>query len=92
MREGEIALIAIPQIDRQVKIRPVLILRELPPPYRDLLVCGISSQLHQAIEEFDDTILNTDDDFVKSGLTRESVIRLSFLGVIPRDRIPGKLV
>lgn len=43
MREGDVVIAAVPQFDAQVKKRPVLILREMPP-YQDLLVCGITTR------------------------------------------------
>lgn len=89
MKEGDIALAALPQMDGENKIRPVLLLRQLPGPYYDFLVCGISSQTHQMIKNFDDIITELDDDFKKSGIIKESIIRLSFLAVIPRNLIAG---
>jgi mRNA interferase MazF len=53
------------------------------PQYGDLLVGGISTQVHQAVAGFDETIRPGDPDFVGSGLKRVSVIRLGFLVVLP---------
>jgi mRNA interferase MazF len=39
MREGEIILANLPQADDNFKLRPVLLLKQLPG-YNDLLVCG----------------------------------------------------
>lgn len=78
MKEGDIALAALPQMDGENKIRPVLLLRQLPGPYYDFLVCGISSQTHQMIKNFDDIITELDDDFKKSGIIKESIIRFKF--------------
>jgi mRNA interferase MazF len=55
MREGDLVLTPIPQANGQVKNRPVLVLREMPP-FHDLLVCGVSSRLHQQVSGFDETI------------------------------------
>ena len=52
MREGAIALAALPQANGPVKNRPVVLLREMPP-FGDWLVCGISTQLHQRVADFD---------------------------------------
>jgi len=46
MKEGDIVLTPVPQADGQVKNRPAIILREMRP-FRDLLVCGVSTQLQQ---------------------------------------------
>nr|VFK53666.1 MAG: PemK-like, MazF-like toxin of type II toxin-antitoxin system [Candidatus Kentron sp. TUN] len=55
MTEGDIVLTPFPQADGKVKNRPALILREFPP-YGDFLVCGISTQIRQAVPGFDDII------------------------------------
>ena len=67
-----------------IKYRPAIVLREMPIPYRDLLVCGVSTRLDQYVRGLDDMISPADADFVLSGLHSESLIRLSFLGVVPR--------
>ena len=46
MREGGIILANLQLADGSVKLRPVLLLKQLPV-YNDFLVCGISTQLHQ---------------------------------------------
>lgn len=91
MKEGDVVLAALPQSDGKTKLRPVLLLRQLPPPYNDFLVCGISSQLHQKINDFDDLISENDDDFKKSGIIKESIIRLSFLAVTSVNIIAGTI-
>jgi mRNA interferase MazF len=88
MREADIILTPFPQADGQVKHRPALVLREMPR-YHDLLVCGISTQLHQYVDGFDELIVAADADFAASGLIADSIIRLGFLAVVPRHRIPG---
>ncbi len=90
MKEGDAILTQIPQSDGTVKTRPALVLRELPP-FRDLLVCGISTQTHQAVPGFDELIVRTDSDFNESGLLADSVVRLGFLAVLPRIRIAGTI-
>ncbi len=90
MQEGDVVLTPVPQADGTVKDRPAIVLREMPM-YRDLLVCGVSRQLHQYIQEFDEIISPTDPDFVASGLVSASLIRLSFLAVLPRRQILGTI-
>ena len=90
MTEADIVLTPLPQADGIVKNRPALLLRQLPP-FGDFLACGISTQLHQAVPEFDDVISRTDSDFPTSGLVADSVIRLGFLAVLPRQRILGSI-
>ncbi len=88
MKEGDVILTALPQSNGAIKNRPALLLRELPP-FGDYLACGISTQLHQAVPEFDDAISKTDKDFERSGLLAPSVIRLGFLAILPSQRILG---
>jgi|SRR4051794_14956471 mRNA interferase MazF len=90
MKEGDVALAVLPQADRQPKSRPVIVLREMPLR-RDFLVCGVSTQLQQRIDSFDQVISPGDADFRSSGLLAESLIRLGFLAVLPRNRIAGAI-
>jgi mRNA interferase MazF len=88
MKEGDVILTPLPQANGATKNRPALLLRELPP-FGDYLACGISTQLHQAVPEFDEVISKADADFTRSGLLASSVIRLGFLAVLPNQRIVG---
>ncbi|MDT5120856.1 MAG: mRNA interferase MazF [Acidobacteriota bacterium] len=90
MKEGDLIIVPMPQADGRVKNRPAIILREMPP-FQDVLVCGVSTQLRQAAKDFDEVISTTDTDFVTSGLRAESLIRLGFLVVIPRNKIVGSI-
>ena len=90
MKQGDIILTPIPQADGQIKNRPALFLRELPP-FNDALVCGISTQLHQQVPGFDELIITQDDDFTDSGLIADSLIRLGFLAVVPRSKLAGSI-
>lgn len=65
-------------------------LREFPP-YKDFLVCGVSTQLRQEVKGFDEIIWTSDPDFASSGLKSESLIRLGFLAVLPRAKIAGSI-
>ncbi len=55
MKGGDVILTPLPQADGQIKKRPALLLRSLPP-FGDFLVCGITTQIKQAITGFDDVI------------------------------------
>ncbi len=90
MKEGDVVLTPIPQADGSVKNRPAVVLREMSL-YHDLLVCGVSTQLHRQVEEFDDRITASDDDFSESGLRAASLIRLGFLAVLPTRSIIGSI-
>ncbi len=90
MIEGEIILAQLPQADGGTKLRPVLLLKELPG-YKDFLVCGISTQLRQLIAGFDELIDQTTSNFSQTGLRQTSIIRLGFLAVIPNQKIAGSI-
>ena len=92
MKESDVILAPLPQADEALKYRPAIVLREMPIPYQDLLVCGVSTKLNQYIHGFDDIISPTDVDFTSSGLRSESLIRLiNFLAVIPRRIVRGTI-
>jgi mRNA interferase MazF len=90
MKEGDVIVVPMPQADGMVKNRPAIVLREMPP-FRDMLVCGVSTQLRQAAKDFDEVISPSDADFISSGLIEESLIRLGFLVVVPRAKIVGSI-
>ncbi|MEG3902901.1 hypothetical protein QUB19_11860 [Microcoleus sp. B4-C5] len=90
MQEADVVLTPIPQADGTIKNRPVILLRELPP-YGDFLVCGVSTQLHQQVPDFVDIISPSDPHFAGSGLRSQSLIRLGFLAVLPRNQIIGSI-
>lgn len=90
MNEGNIALTPLPQSNGQLKNRPIVLLRKLPP-YGDWLVCGLSTQLHQLVPGFDDLLDASHPDFASSGLKASSLIRLGFLAVIPESQLLGAI-
>ena len=90
MKEGDIVLAPFPQADGQIKKRPAVVLRKVPP-FDDLLVCGISTQLRQCVEGFDKLIFSTDPDFKTSGLLQDSVVRLGYLLTLPRKEFIGSI-
>ena len=92
MRPGDIVLLRLPQPDLSPgKARPVLVLLELPGPFGDYLVCGISSQLHQQIPDWDERLMPAEPDFITSGLKVASVIRLNWLAAVNSDASAGWL-
>jgi mRNA interferase MazF len=90
MNQGDVLLTPVPQANGIVKNRPAIFLREMPP-FRDLLVCGISTQLHQEVKGFDDVVDQSDADFASTGLRTTSLIRLGFLAVLPRSAVIGSI-
>ena len=91
MTEGDVVIVALRQADGKIKNRPALLLRIFPLPYQDCLLCGISTQLNQCINNFDEIIGRSDTDFVSSGVITESLIRLSFLAAVPQKQIIGTI-
>ena len=90
--EGQIVLLRFPQTDQtEGNLRPALVLRQLPGQYNDWLICMISSQLHQAIADFDEAITSKDSDFKQSGLKLSSVIRISRLAVFEGNILLGRI-
>ena len=90
--EGQVVLFKFPQTDQQEgKLRPALVLRKVPGPFDDWLICMISSQLHQEVAELDEAVSPKDPDFVQSGLKRPSVIRSSRLAVVDARILMGNL-
>ena len=90
MKEGDVVLASLQQADGQRKLRPVLLLKQMSP-FQDWLVCGISSQLRQAVVGFDELIQVSSRDFSQSGLTVPSVVRLGFLATLPAGDLAGRL-
>ena len=90
MKESDVVLVAVPQANGSTKNRPTVILREMPP-FKDLLVCGVSTQLRQEVKGFDEIIAPTDDDFKATSLIGTSLVRLGFLTVVPQSQIVGTI-
>ncbi len=90
MKEGDVVLISLPQSDKKFKKRPVLLLKKMPG-FGDWLVCGISTQLHQYVPNFDEIIDRNHPDFKASGLLAPSLVRLTFIAIVPKADIPGTI-
>lgn len=92
IQEGQVVLFRFPQTDQTLgKLRPALVIRRLPGPHDDWLICMISSQLSQQISEFDQIIAEKDIDFKQSGLKTSSVIRISRLAVVNKSVLLGSV-
>jgi mRNA interferase MazF len=88
MKSGDIVLGALPQSDGRWKLRPILLLCELPG-FGDWLSLGISSQMHQAVKEWDILIDPQLPDFMTCGLRSKSIIRVGFLASLPQNAVSG---
>jgi mRNA interferase MazF len=77
---GDVVLIHLPVLGQTgTKLRPALVLATLPGPYQNVLLCGISAQLQQPQQNWDEVLLPGDTDFGSSGVHLASTIRLSYL-------------
>jgi mRNA interferase MazF len=91
-KSGQIALLRFPQADLSSgKLRPVLLIARLPGPYEDWLICMLSTQLHQALPEFDEVLDENQPDFMESGLKIASVIRIGRLAVVSAASLTGTI-
>lgn len=89
---GQVALFRFPQADLEVgKLRPALLLGQLPGGYDDWLICMISTQLRHAVPEFDEIVRESDSDFTESGLKGASVIRSGRLAVLEGEILIGAI-
>ncbi len=90
MNPGDVILIPLPEFGSGTpKLRPALLLADLPGPYQNLLLCGISTQLQHLLANWDELVQPGDTDFPVSGLRRASVIRLSYLYAADLGEIAG---
>jgi len=89
---GQIVLFPFPQTDlTEGKLRPALLLGQLPGEYDDWLVCMISSQTRHYVAGFDEMIQESDADFRTSGLRSTSVVRAGRLAVIEGTVLLGAI-
>ena len=88
MKDGDICIHKVAQPDGTFKIRPVLLLKQMPP-FGDWIVCAISTQLRQEVKDFDFIIDESNPDFMLSGLKSSSLIRLGFINTVDKKAIPG---
>jgi mRNA interferase MazF len=93
MKEGgQIVLFKFPRGDlSKGKLRPALLMSQLPGTYRIWLICMVSAKLQQQVKNFDEIIAETDDDFEKSGLKESSLIRLGRLAVVDGCMLEGSI-
>ena len=90
MKAGDIRLSSLRQADGQIKTRPVPLLRAAPP-FGDCIACGLSTQLQQEVQGFDEILSPNDADFATARLKQPSLIRLAFLGSVPVRELRGRV-
>jgi mRNA interferase MazF len=92
MTPGDVVLVQVPQVGGGApKLRPALLLATLPGPYQNLLICGISTQLHSLVPDWDELVPGDDPDFKPSGLRRPSGVRLSYLYAASIGEVAGAI-
>ena len=92
MRPGSVVLIRMPGTGGgPPKLRPALVVAQLPGAYQELLVCGISTRFADLEPDWDEVIESSDPDFAASGLHRASVIRPSFLAAVESSAVAGRI-
>ena len=89
---GDIILARFPFTDGSgTKLRPVLVLAEVPGPHDDYLVLFISSQLRTAGAGVDVVLDRQHPDFPGAGLKVPSVLRIGKLATISGRLVLGPL-
>ena len=92
MKPGDVVLLELLQIaGGPPKLRPALVLAHLPGPYQNILICGISTQLHDLQSDWDELIDSRDSDYTSSGLRKTSAIRLSYLYAADAKEFSGRI-
>ena len=92
MKPGDIVLIRFPQTDLQAgKLRPALVVAEVPGRHPDLLLALISSRIYQTVPQFDEIIETNDPDYETTGLKVRSVVRLARLASVESTVINARL-
>lgn len=90
IEEGQIVLFTFPLADQGVgKLRPALVLRQVPGVHDDWLVCMISSRISQKLPDLDEMIVREDSDFATTGLNLPSLVRVTRLAVASADIFHG---
>ena len=90
MKPGDVLLTIMPQADASPKASPVLFLC-LVPPFNDFLVCGITTQISNAVPDLDEIVSASDGDFEATGLKATSLIRTAYLALLPAARFKGRI-
>jgi mRNA interferase MazF len=66
-----------------------LVLAELPGPFQNLSICGISTRMRDLQPDWDELVGRGDADYPASGLHERSAIRLSYLYAADPHEISG---
>jgi mRNA interferase MazF len=92
IQDGQIVLFTFPQTDQVAgRLRPALVLRSLPGPHSDWLICMISTRLYQQVPELDEVVRESDSDFLLTGLKATSLVRVTRIAIVSADLLHGTL-
>jgi len=90
IQDGQIVLFTFPQTDQVAgRLRPALVLRSVPGPYNDWLICMISTRLYQQVAELDEVVRENDSDFLLTGLKTTSLVRVTRIAIVSADLLHG---
>jgi mRNA interferase MazF len=91
-KAGQLVLFRFPQTNLSTgKLRPALLVKELPGGFGDWLTCMISTRTGQEILSLDEIVNLSDSDFSQTGLKTESVIRVVRLAVVSETILLGTI-
>ncbi|MCB0759800.1 MAG: type II toxin-antitoxin system PemK/MazF family toxin [Flavobacteriales bacterium] len=90
MKPGDVVRWVFVQGDGQRKMRPAIILGEVPP-FRDWSVCAVSSQLHREVKGLDLLINAHHPDLHRMGLRSASLVRVAHLATLPDKIVQGAI-
>lgn len=92
MKAGDIVLFKFPQTNlSEGKLRPALAITKLPGEYDDWLICMITTKKRQSRSVYDEIIEKSSQEFKRSGLKSESVIRITRLAVVNQGILLGSI-
>jgi mRNA interferase MazF len=87
---GDVIRWAFVQADGKSKLRPAVLLKQVPP-FNDWIICAVSSQLHRFQPGLDILLDAQHPDLARAGLPFASIIRTGYLTTIPQQQIEGVL-
>jgi mRNA interferase MazF len=92
IHDGQVVLFTFPQTNQGTgKVRPALVIRQLPGGHDDWLLCMISTRISQQVPGVDEVIADTDPEFHAMGLRKPSVIRVTRLAVVAAEILHGSV-
>lgn len=92
MKQGTIVLTPFPFTDLStLKRRPAIIISKENEVRKDVIVAYISSKISEQISESDFIFRSSHSDFDKSGLFKDSIIKLDKLVTIDKGIFTGEL-